>query len=173
VIVLGDASDPAGGAATTAIEPGAGHPLLHLGSTSACPGRGRTTAAVAVACRLSTRTVTPDDRLGLEGSLSVSAAYNRVWAGLLNGVTLYCYDTYATACAVSRVGEHEWRHDHLHSVSLPSARTATPDAADSVRLVTFGGEAFFGSTSTAPDVPPDAELRNRLGAAKLAWCANG
>jgi len=142
------------------------------GSTGVPKGVARTHRhAVTSACRIAySHRLTAEDRVGLEGSLSFSAAYNRVWAGLLNGVTLSCYDTQRDGAR----GIAAWANANGVTITgfIPSVfralASATPDARmDSVRLVTFGGEVVFGADvrRARPMFRPGTELRNRLGAA--------
>ncbi|MEX1007448.1 MAG: non-ribosomal peptide synthetase, partial [Acidimicrobiia bacterium] len=139
------------------------------GSTGAPKGVHRTHRhAVRNACRHAySLGLTPADRIGLEGSLGFSAAYTRVWTALLNGVTLCLYDVQREGAR----GIAAWANESGITITgfVPSVfralAVAAPEAhVNSMRIVTFGGEALFGRDVRRARrmFGPDTELRNRM-----------
>ncbi len=109
----------------------------------------------------------PDDRMAVPGSLAFGAAHTRIFAALISGARACLYDLRERGSS----GIPEWVNKHGITVMLfvPSVLRAVldyaPDARmETVRLVTFGGEALYGrdTRSARPLFGPNTVFRNRL-----------
>ncbi|MEX1007447.1 MAG: non-ribosomal peptide synthetase [Acidimicrobiia bacterium] len=109
----------------------------------------------------------PEDRMSVPGSLAFGATHTRIFAALVSGARVCLYDLRERGPS----DIPEWVNTNGITVMLfvPSVLRAVLEYApharmDTVRLVTFGGEALYGrDTRSARSLfGPDTVFRNRL-----------
>jgi amino acid adenylation domain-containing protein len=111
--------------------------------------------------------LTPEDGIAVPGSLAFGASLSRIFAGLVAGARLCLYDLHERGPG----GIPAWANAHAVTWMLfvPSVLRAVVEHAgrsrmDSIRLVTFGGEALYGRDVRLARhlFSPDTVFRNRL-----------
>jgi amino acid adenylation domain-containing protein len=111
--------------------------------------------------------LTPEDGIAVPGSLAFGASHTRIFAGLIAGARVCLFDLHERGPAAIP----EWTNTHRVTWMLfvPSVLRAVLEHTggarmDSVRLVTFGGEALYGRDVrlARPLFSADTVFRNRL-----------
>ena len=168
---LDPSEQPADRAAVDAVTDGAGPAMLLFTSGSTGTPKGVVIGAANVvdnALQVAyVHELGPDDRMAVPGSLAFGASHTRIFAALISGARVNLYDLRERGPGVIP----EWVNRHGITVMLfvPSVLRAVLDYApdahmDTVRLVTFGGEALYGRDvrSARRLFRSDTVFRNRL-----------